>query len=590
MEKSKRSMAKTIWLSVRDTFRAMPFITTVTFVFQLISAGISVALVSFTARLIDAAGDIGAEKTEKLLLICAVIVGCYLINLILEKVSYKINQIDAVPKFEIFHHRLSDFTVSLSLEAAEVPEISNMFWRAKDAVYQDRMGNVFHGVFGIIPDAFRIIGTAIVLYKYHPVLVLMALFSIIPSFIIRLIYGQKRYELYRSQTEKSRLGSYLWGVLTGKDTIKEMRVMGFSKYLTDKYFSVQREVFEENKQFSLKSGFRTFLCDFFKIFSYAASIAFCVYLLRSSLISIGVFSACLGAFTSMQGVSESLLSSFASIKSQCNYANDYYDFFEFGTDKKANEKCDGFKNSISAKNLTFRYPGANRNALDGVDFTAHKGEKIAIVGENGSGKTTLTKLIMGLYAPTGGEVDMDEKNIRDFDGSYYENFSLVAQKFGKYSLTFGENIAFGKFGQIKNKALIHSAAASVGIDKLADDIGGLDTELGVEFGGKELSGGQWQKVALARGVFRDADILILDEPTSALDPMIEYDILSDFINMSKDKTAFVISHRIGVCRMADRIFVMKNGKIAETGNHRELLAAGGIYADMWHKQAQWYEK
>ena len=195
MEKSKRSMAKTIWLSIRDTFSAMPVITTVTFIFQLISAAISVALVSFTARLIDTAGEAGSDELENLLLICAVIVGCYLVNLILEKISYRINQIDAVPKFEVFHHRLSAFTVSLSLEASEVPEISNMFWRAKDAVYQDRMGNVFRGVFDIIPNAFRIVGTAVVLCKYHPLLVLLALLSIIPSFIIRLIYGQKGYEL-----------------------------------------------------------------------------------------------------------------------------------------------------------------------------------------------------------------------------------------------------------------------------------------------------------------------------------------------------------------------------------------------------------
>ncbi|MBS6462388.1 MAG: hypothetical protein KH352_03180 [Ruminococcus sp.] len=145
MEKSKRSMAKTIWLSIRDTFSAMPVITTVTFIFQLISAGISVALVLFTARLIDTAGEEGSGELENLLLICAVIVGCYLVNLILEKISYRINQIDAVPKFEVFHHRLSAFTVSLSLEASEVPEISNMFWRAKDAVYQDRIYYIYGG-------------------------------------------------------------------------------------------------------------------------------------------------------------------------------------------------------------------------------------------------------------------------------------------------------------------------------------------------------------------------------------------------------------------------------------------------------------
>ena len=587
MEKTKRSMWKTISLSVKDTFSAMPLITTATMLMQLVSAGISVAMVALTAKLIDTAGTI-EDNPKPLLTIAVLMVGCYLVNILCEKISYRINNIDAVPKFEVFHHRLSEFTVSLSLEAAEDPKISNMFWRAKDAVYQDRMGSVFQSVFGLIPSVFRILGTAAVLYTYHPLLVPLALLSIVPSFMIRLIYGQKRYELHKKQTEKARLGSYLWELLTKKDSIKEMRAMGFSEYLTEKYFGVQNEVLEENKRFSLKSNFRIFLCDFVKIFFYAVSIAFCVYLLNASLITVGAFSACLGAFTTVQSVASGLLASVSGIKNQCNYANDYYDFFELKTEDTHTEKCKGFHREIKLENLTFRYPKASSNAIDGIDLTIKKGEKIAIVGENGSGKTTLSKLLLGLYTPTDGKVLMDDADIRNMDESYYDHFALVAQRFGRYNMTLRDNLAFSKFSDEQNDEKLKNALNTVGISEFADELGGLDTELGVEFGGKELSGGQWQKLALARGVFRDADVLLLDEPTSALDPVVEYDVLSQFIKLAEEKTALIISHRIGICRIADKVIVMKNGKVAEFGSHDELLRAGGTYANMWHEQAKWY--
>ncbi len=197
-------------------------------------------------------------------------------------------------------------------------------------------------------------------------------------------------------------------------------------------------------------------------------------------------------------------------------------------------------------------------------------------------------MILGLYCPTEGKITLDDVDIRGLGGRYYERFSLVAQKFGRYSISIRDNIAFGRIDEINNDKRLISAADSVGIAQVIEDLGGLDTELGIEFGGKELSGGQWQKAALARGVFRDSDILLLDEPTSALDPNIEYNILSQFLEMAKEKTALIISHRIGICRMADRVIVMSGGRIVEDGSHEELIAKNGEYANMWRSQAKWY--
>ena len=257
MEKTNRSMIKTIWLSTKDIFSVMPGITILTIIFQVLSAIISIVMVSLNALLIDAAEDVTDSLT--LLKIVLVMMLGYSLSVLFEKLSYKINNIDAVPKFEAFHHKLSQFTVSLSLEAAETPKISTMFWRAKDAIYQDRMGDLFRKVFGIIPGVFRIVGISTVLFFYHPLLIFLALISIIPSIVIRLIYGRKRYELHREQTSSNRFAEYLWQLLTGKDSIKELRIMCSSEYITDKYFEVQRKIYDENTRFSLKTNFRTFL-------------------------------------------------------------------------------------------------------------------------------------------------------------------------------------------------------------------------------------------------------------------------------------------------------------------------------------------
>lgn len=583
----QRSMFKTIMLSIKDIFSIMPFITLLNLTFRLLTALISVIMVMITARLFDTAAVNG--KGEMLLFLVVILIICYGLNIMLEKLTYRINNIESVPKFEAFHHRLSQFTVSLSLEAAETPKIGAMFWLAKDAVYQDRMGDLFRYVFEIIPSTFQIVGISVVLSRYSPLLVLLALLSILPSVIVRIIFGKKGYELHRSHTKESRLSGYLWGLLTSKDSIKELRCMGSVDYIKGKYYNVHRKVYDENKSYTLKSNFFIFLCDFSKVFFYSLSIGLSVYLVDISIITIGAFAACLNAFITMQDTSESLLSNVAEIKNACNYANNYYDFFDYKAETDTTSKKDvSLVNEIKVKGLSFKYPSADKNAIDGVDITIHKGEKIVVVGNNGSGKTTLSKLLMGLYKPTDGEITLDGATVKILGDKYYECFTLAAQNFGRYSISLRDNISLGRISQRLDDKRLIKACESVGIADDVATLGGLETELGVEFGGKELSGGQWQRIALARAIFRDADILILDEPTAALDPIIEYDVLTQFLEMARDKTAIIMSHRIGICRAVDRVLVMGDGKVIEDGNHEELLARGGAYTKMWGSSAKWY--
>lgn len=212
-----------------------------------------------------------------------------------------------------------------------------------------------------------------------------------------------------------------------------------------------------------------------------------------------------------------------------------------------------------------------------------------VLGVNGSGKTTLSKLILNLYPPIRGEIQYDHRASLNIEkGSLYSYLSVVPQNFTSYCLTLRENVAISDLKHLNDDSLVTQTLKSTGLTSLLNEAGGLDGQLGREFGGKELSGGQWQKLAIARGFFKESQFIILDEPTSALDPLIETEILQQFIELAKDKTAVIISHRVGLCKLADRIIVMKDGRICESGKHDELIERDGEYKRLYTSQEQWY--
>jgi len=494
-----------------------------------------------------------------------------------------------VAPMEIFHNRLSEFMTKLSLVSTSDPKMHDMFWWAKDAVYQNRMNNVVMSTFYLIPSMFRIVGTILVLMQYHFLLVLLALLSILPSTIIRWIYEKKSVEVNMELSQKQRSLNYILSLLTQKEPICEMRTMGFGEHLSNKYFKKRTSVFKTEKHFAFNKEMRVFLCDLSKLLFYALSIVFCIRLLSNGQITIGIFGACLAAFLSMQNVALSFLSNMTNLRANCEYSDNYYRFFDLDQDSTYIDSLDEPLEYLQAKNLSFKFPTGNENVINNINLSIKRGEKIVIVGENGSGKTTLVKLLLGLYEPTNGEIIYNNhiaNNLSKED--LFKQFSLSAQNFMRYNMTLKENIAIGDFANSDDENKLTNALKFADIEDIATNIGGLDQELGTSFGGIELSGGQWQKISIARAAFRNRAVMFLDEPTSALDPLIECEILERFIEMSKDKTTILISHRVGICRMADRIIVMRDGEIIEQGTHKDLLESVGEYTRIWNEQAKWY--
>lgn len=437
---------------------------------------------------------------------------------------------------------------------------------------------------GIISNVINIA----ILVSFSPKLLIFALISTPLSVFISVASENAKKKMRRGQAQKTRETDYLWSLFCKKESVKEMRVFGAGGFMREKWRKTRDEMIDEEIGVQSKILTRSNLGDIIKNLFYALNVAFAVYLIIQGEISIGEFTACLGVFASLQATLVSFMYNLETFYEALGKAEEYYSFMELEDREDGTEECTPFSDSIELKNISFRYPNMSEYALNNIDLKIKKGEKIVIVGENGSGKTTLSKLITGAYTPEIGAVRIDGKNIENMKrDSYMRNISMVSQNFVRYSMTLRENVGISDTERINNDEEITSALKMAEAEETAETIGSIDAQLGREFGGSELSGGQWQRIAIARGIFRKSPIIILDEPTAALDPLMEYEILSRFIQIAEDRTAIIISHRIGICTAADRIIVMKDGEIVEEGSHEELMKANGEYFRMWQAQVKW---
>jgi ABC-type multidrug transport system fused ATPase/permease subunit len=484
------------------------------------------------------------------------------------------------------------FRISLYEKMARLPLISfenadilNRKERAEKAVNDETLSAIFNRTLAFLRSAVAVISVAVVLAKYSLWLIPLTFLSVLPYLFARLIRGKEFYHVKSIQAKKTRLLSYLWGLFTTRQTAKEMRVMGFDGYITDKWRNSRDEVNEELWSVQKKDAVSLLWCDGIRIAGYGISVVIVLWLVIRGQVSLGVFGASVTAFLSLQNSMKDFLTDLGRIPEQLSYAGDYYSFLDMPEEADGKAIFPGLHDSILLKGISFKYPNSENYALKSIDLTIRKGEKIAILGENGSGKTTLSKVLLGLYPTEGGQVLYDDVPVQSFSReSLYAKVSAIAQDFAAYSLTLRENIALSDVARIDCDEDIRCALHLAGAEHAVN----LDDRMGREFGGRELSGGQWQKLAIARGLFRDSELILLDEPTSALDPLIETEILTRFIKAAQGKTALIISHRVGLCRLVDRIVVMKDGKIAETGTHNELLQANGEYARLYKAQEMWY--
>ncbi len=447
-----------------------------------------------------------------------------------------------------------------------------------------------------VQDFITIIFLGIGLAAFNPWLIILLFITIIPAFLGETYFNAESYSLVFNWTPQRRELDYYRFTGANNATAKEVKLFNLSDFLTEKYKILSDEYFSANKKLSIKRASWGTLLSAFGTAGYYSAYVFIIFQTVNGAITIGSLTFLAGSFRQLRAILEGILGRFNSISQGALYLKDFFDFFNIKPSIVSPAHPKIFPKPIitgfTFDNVGFKYPNTDKWASRNLNFTLHAGEKLALVGENGAGKTTLVKLLSRLYDPDEGRILLDGVDLKEYDlKDLQKNIGVIFQDYIKLLLTAQINIAIGDIEERENQSKIEQSAyqslANNVIEKLPN---GYEQILGRHFkGGVDLSGGEWQKIALARAYMRDAQLLILDEPTSSLDARAEYEVFERFAELTKGKTAVLISHRFSTVRMADRIIVLEGGTILESGSHEELLLQNGRYAELFNLQAQGYK-
>ncbi|CAM3806051.1 ABC transporter ATP-binding protein [Mucilaginibacter galii] len=444
----------------------------------------------------------------------------------------------------------------------------------------------------MISMAFLITG----LIAFNAWLIALLVIAILPAFLGESHFNNQNYALSRSQTPERRELDYLRYLGASDETAKEIKIFNLAGFVIDRFETLSDKFYTDNSKLAVR---RSAWGSFFSMLGstgYYAAYVFIIVKTVDGKLSVGDLTFLAGSFRQLRALMESVLSRFTSVSQGAIYLDDFLDFFKIKPRITIASKPLPFPNPIKQgftfENVGFQYHNSQAWANRYLNFTLHPGEKLSLVGENGAGKTTLVKLLARLYEPTEGRILLDSIDLRDYAIEELRlNLGIIFQDYIRYQMTLSQNIAVGNIAEINNKVLIEKSAQESLADALAQKLPNqYDQWLGRRFNdGIELSGGEWQKVALARAYMKDAQVLILDEPTAALDARAEYEVFQRFAEMTQGKSAVLISHRFSTARMADRIMVLDKGQIIEIGTHEELLSKNGRYAELFYLQAKGYQ-
>ncbi len=483
-------------------------------------------------------------------------------------------------------------TKDLSISQLEDSELYDKLERARTQT-SGRVG-LMSNTLSQIQSLIVIVSLIGGLIYFEPWLIFILFLSIIPAFINELKFSSSKYSIARSWTSERRELDYLRYIGANDTTAKEMKLFGLVDFVADRFERLSNQYYLINRKLAIN---RTFLGSIFNLLgtlSYYGAYVLIIVRAVSGAITIGDLTFLSGSFNRLRNSLQSNFSKFTRIAESALYLKDYFDFIDISIEEPRDvnyEMIEDIKLGFEFKDVTFSYPGSDELVLNGVSFKVNAGEKMAFVGQNGAGKTTLIKLMLRFYEPNSGQILLDGVDISKYDKTQYQQlFGVIFQDFIRYEFNVKENIAVGDIRKIDNQNAIEEAARR----SLADEVvagmkAGYDQQLGRRFAkGKNLSGGQWQKIALARAYMKDAKVMILDEPTSALDARAEYEAFQRFIGLTEGKTSIIISHRFSTVRMADRILVLKDGKVLEMGTHERLMDNDSLYAELFTLQAQGY--
>ncbi len=534
--------------------------------------------------------------------------------------------------------RLMEHAATLDLYQFENPAFYDSLERARRQT-TGRIG-LLTQLFQMMQDAVTLASLALALVVFNAWLLLLLTLAVVPSFLGATHYAALEYSLLFRWTPERRMLDYLRFLGASDRTAKEVQMFNLAPWLVARYDKLSTRFYEENKRLSIRRSVTASVLAVIGTLGYYTAYVMILAQVIGGLITIGSLTFLAASFARSRDLIERLLAGANSISTQALYLKDLFAFFEtrptITAPANARRVPQPIREGFRFENVGFQYPDAEKWAVRGVNFTLNVNEKLALVGENGAGKTTLTKLLARLYDPTEGRITLDGIDLREYDiASLRESISVIFQDFVRYDFAFDANIGVGsiegigdylaaseeqraKNGRASNGkkyptrngnkdsddgALVSPSASNIEVpqrivtaaDKsLAASLlprlsEGYAQMLGRRFdGGVDLSGGEWQKIALARSYIREAQILILDEPTAALDARAEYEVFNRFSELVTGRMAILISHRFSTVRMADRIIVLQNGAVAEEGTHDALVARSGIYAELFRLQAAGY--
>jgi ATP-binding cassette, subfamily B, bacterial len=491
--------------------------------------------------------------------------------------------------------RVAEQAAQLDLEFYERPGHYDAFARAR----QELGFRPFLMAFALITafTAFvKALGFLITVAITHPLMAVLLLLAAIPSFILTGRSGQQVYTAQDLLTPEARRASYFEGLLTSDQAAKEVRLNGLSKYLLNEFKLHLSSIFLINQRLNYSRGRNSSLSDVIAVAAQYFALAIALLQAVQQRLSVGDYVLLTLALAGVRSGMTMFLSNLAEFKTHSLFFTDLERFLalkpQLQTPMAQRKAPRVIQQGFVLENIDFTYPGTNQPVIQGLNLELRANQVTALVGLNGAGKTTLVKLLTRLYDPTAGRILLDGVDLREFDlQTYRQRLGVVWQDFNRFHVSFKENIIFGQPDDPLNLEKLNQSLQDAELEAILNGLPeGLDTQLGRQFHvrGHELSGGQWQRLALARALYKDAPILILDEPSSALDPQAETALFARYREITQQRLSLLITHRFNTVQMADRIVVLGQGKVVEDDSHRNLLKLDGHYANLFNQQAKSY--
>jgi ATP-binding cassette subfamily B protein len=585
--------------AVKLVWASTPRWTTLNILISVLRSFLPLALLWLIRELIDgisgAVGTVNQPVDSRLLWLILLVIVTWFVEEAASDLGAYVRKKQSVRLESFMYDLLHRKSVKTDLINFEHPEYFDKLSRAVREA-PSRPNIILNNLVSMLRGLLSLLLMAGLLFSFHWLAAILLLTVNIPAIWLRLHYAGLLYDFSRKQTPEARKAAYFNWLLTGDRPSRELRLFGLGEYFTG-FFRKAFHATKDNELAILRK--RTLIELFLDLFKAMAALVLILYIMRQAIrgeLSLGETAMFLLAFRQGMVYLRELLASLAGLYEDSMFTGDIFEFLNLKESVKAPDEPAGlppFERGLSVENLSFTYPGNREKTIEDIDLNINKGEVVALVGPNGAGKSTLVRLLARLYDPDSGSIRVDGTDIRNLEPEQYRKLlSVVFQDFMLYNLSAGENIRLGDTEKDEPGERIISSARVAGIHELISGLPkGYSTLIGNMFDeSRELSWGEWQKLALARALFRDAPLLIMDEPSSALDADSEFEIFSSFREIMKGRTVILVSHRLTNTSLADRILVLVKGRIAESGSHNELMERKGIYFRMYSRQTDRFGK